>query len=216
MSDVLRRIRELRILPVIVLDDAAHAVPLARALVDGGLPVAEITFRTAAAAESIRRVTREFPEMLVGAGTVLTPTQVDEAVDAGAGFVLAPGFNEEMVARAQQRGVPVFPGVATPTEMETAMSRGVRVVKFFPAELLGGVRFLKAVSAAYSDLEFIPTGGVELANLSDYLRFERVVACGGSWMVSRERIRKGEWERIAEEVAMAVRVARAAGGEGGR
>ena len=216
MSEIVQRIRELRILPVIVLDDAEQAVPLARALIDGGLPVAEITFRTAAAAESIRRVTRELPEMLVGAGTVLSPAQVDEAVEAGATFVLAPGFNEEVVARAQERGVPVFPGVATPTEMETAMSRGVHVVKFFPAELLGGVRFLKAVSAAYQDIEFIPTGGVDLSNLPDYLAFERVVACGGSWMVSRERIRKGEWERIAEEVGMAVRVAHAAGGHGVR
>ena len=210
MPDLLTRIRELRILPVIVLDDAADAVPLARALIEGGLPCAEITFRTAAARESIRRVTAEFPELLVGAGTVLTPAQVDEAVDAGASFVLAPGFNPAMVERCQERGVPVFPGVCTPTEIEMALNGGLRVVKFFPAELSGGLPFLKAVSAAYAEINFIPTGGVELKNLPAYLAFDRVVACGGSWMVGRDRVRAGEWARIRDEVATAVRVARGA------
>lgn len=207
MADALERLRQLRIVPVIVIEDAEDAVPLARALVEGGLPCAEVTFRTAAAAESLRRIAAEFPEMLAGAGTVLTPEQAARARDAGAKFVVSPGFNPAVVDWCLENGMPVFPGVCTPTEIEMALGKGLRTVKFFPAEPIGGLPYLKAIAAPYGELEFIPTGGIGVGHLPAYLGFDRVVAVGGSWMVKGEWIRAGDWERIRREAEGAARAA---------
>ncbi|HWV56297.1 MAG TPA: bifunctional 4-hydroxy-2-oxoglutarate aldolase/2-dehydro-3-deoxy-phosphogluconate aldolase [Longimicrobiales bacterium] len=204
MSDVLERLRSLRLVPVVVIDDAEAAVPLARALVDGGLPCAEITFRTAAAAEAIRRITVDVPDMLVGAGTVLSPEQARTAAAAGATFIVSPGFNPRVVDHCNDAGIPIFPGVCTPTEVESALDRGLRTVKFFPAEAMGGIGYLKAIAAPYADVEFIPTGGIGLEQLPAYLSFRRVAAVGGSWMVSREWITSGAFDRVRDAVAAAV------------
>lgn len=200
-------LQRLRILPVIVIDDAASAVPLARALAEGGLPAAEVTFRTAGAAEAIRRIAAEVPGVALGAGTVLTPKRVDEAHDAGARFIVAPGLNAAVVDRAREHGLPVFPGVCTPTEIEHALELGLGALKFFPAEPMGGLAFLKAVAAPYGDVRFMPTGGITAANVFDYLRFEKVIACGGSWMAPQDRIRAGDFAWIREQTVRAVQAA---------
>lgn len=201
---ILDLLRRLRILPVIVIDDARSAVPLARALAEGGLPAAEVTFRTAGAAEAIRRIAAEVPEVALGAGTVLTPARVDEARDAGARFIVAPGLNDRVVHRARELGLPVFPGVCTPTEIEHALELGLTALKFFPAEPMGGLRFLKAVCAPYGDVRFMPTGGVTPANVGEYLKFEKVICCGGSWMAPQDRIAAGDFAWIRDETARAV------------
>lgn len=208
MADALSRLRELKIVPVIVLDDAGDAVPLARALVEGGLPCAEVTFRTAAAAEALRRITEAYPEMLAGAGTVLTPEQAAEARDAGAKFIVSPGLNPAVVDWCLENDVPVFPGVCTPTEIEMAFQKGLRVVKFFPAEPIGGLPYLKAIAAPYGMMEFIPTGGIGVGNFVSYLGFNRVVATGGSWMVSPEWVRAGDFARVRQEVERSVQAVR--------
>ena len=179
-----KRISEIGIIPVIKIKDAAGAVPLAQALARGGLPAAEITFRTACAEEAIRRITAELPDMLVGAGTVLTVEQASRAKDAGASFIVSPGLNPEVVSWCLEAGVPVLPGVCTPSDIEKALSLGLKTVKFFPAEASGGVAMLKAMSAPYGDVRFMPTGGINEKNLLAYLSFPKVVACGGSFMVS--------------------------------
>ena len=184
-SAVLERIASMRIVPMIVIDDPDDAVPLARALSDGGLPCVEVTFRTPRAVEALRRIAGELPDVLVGAGTVLTPAQVAEARAAGARFVVAPGFNAGVVEFCQSVELPVFPGVCTPTEIEMALGAGLSVLKFFPAEPIGGLPFLKAVAAPYTTVSFIPTGGIGPSNLASYLAFPRVVACGGSWLAPR-------------------------------
>jgi 2-dehydro-3-deoxyphosphogluconate aldolase / (4S)-4-hydroxy-2-oxoglutarate aldolase len=204
LSAVLQQIRTFKIVPVIVIDDAVHAEALAKALTDGGLPCAEVTFRTAAAAETIRRMTGEFPEMLVGAGTVLTPQQAAAAHKAGAKFVVAPGFSPAVVDYCMEHDIDVFPGVCTPTEVEMALAKGLKTVKFFPAEAAGGLAFLKAIAAPYNMIEFIPTGGITAANIATYLAFKPVVACGGSWMAQGEWIAGGQFDRIREETARAV------------
>ncbi|HEY9226798.1 MAG TPA: bifunctional 4-hydroxy-2-oxoglutarate aldolase/2-dehydro-3-deoxy-phosphogluconate aldolase, partial [Gemmatimonadaceae bacterium] len=181
-ADALARLQSIRIVPVIVIDDPADAVPLARALAGGGLPCAEITFRTAHAAEAIRRVTSEAPDLFVGAGTVLSPAQAKAARDAGAQFMVAPGFNPRVVDYCNEHGIPVYPGICTPTELEAALEKGLTAVKFFPAEPSGGLAFLKAMAAPYGDVSFMPTGGINAGNVASYLGFKRVVACGGSWM----------------------------------
>ncbi len=187
------------IVPVVVIQDAKDAVPLAKALMDGGLPCAEVTFRTDAAEESIRRMTEAFPEMLVGAGTVLTEEQVDRAVNAGAKFIVAPGFNPVTVKHCQEIGVPVFPGVMTPSEIEQALSFGLKVVKFFPAEPAGGLKMIQAISAPYVGLKFMPTGGINAENVRPYLAdSKRIIACGGSWMVKSSLIEAGEFDKIRE------------------
>lgn len=199
-----------RLLPVVVLDRPEDAVPLARALVAGGLPVAEVTFRTEAAAQSIRRMVDEVPEILVGAGTVLTVEQVDAAHAAGAKFLVTPGFNPAVVTRAQELGLPIVPGINNPTGVEQAMSYGLSLVKFFPAEPTGGVPFLKALSGPYGAMRFIPTGGIGPKNLDTYLTLRPVLACGGSWMVEPALIRAGDFTRITELTAEAVALARKA------
>ena len=201
---VLDEIRRLKIVPVIVIDDPARALGLADALAGGGLPCAEITFRTPAASEALRRIAAERPDVLAGAGTVLTTEHAARARDAGARFIVSPGINPKVVEWCQDHSLPVFPGVCTPTEIETALECGLNVVKFFPAEPSGGVGFLKAIAAPFPDLSFMPTGGITAANVREYLAFKRVVACGGSWMAPQDWIQQGAFDRVREAVAAAV------------
>lgn len=196
MNEVLKQIEAIGIVPVVKIDRAADAVPLAKALINGGLPCAEVTFRTAAAAEAIAAMTAAFPEMLVGAGTVLTPAQADEAVAAGAKFIVSPGLNPEVVRHCVEKGYPITPGVCTPGEVETALSFGLEVVKFFPAEAAGGLPMIKAMSAPYGQLKFMPTGGISAKNLNEYLSFPKILACGGSWMVTADLINNGRFDEI--------------------
>ena len=203
--DMIQKFAALGIVPVIKLNDPADAVPLCRALAKGGLPVAEITFRTAAAEESIRRVAQELPDVLVGAGTVLTIEQADKAMNAGAKFIVTPGFNPEVVAHCVEKGYPIFPGCPTTSDIEQAIRFGLKVVKFFPAEAMGGLNTIKAVSAPYGDMLFMPTGGVNEDNLNTYLSFPKIVACGGSWMAKSDLIEAGEFDRIEEITRSAVR-----------
>ncbi len=206
MSNVTEKIQELGIVPVVVLNDAKDAAPLAKALCDGGLPCAEVTFRTAAAEESIRIMTTEFPDMFVGAGTVLTIDQVDRAVAAGAKFIVSPGFDPEIVDYCLEKDIPVFPGVITPSEVAQAVKRGLKVVKFFPAEPFGGVNTIKALAAPYVGLKFMPTGGVGVKNLESYLSCDKIVACGGSWMVKGSLVDEGKFDEIEKLVAEAVQL----------
>ncbi len=198
MNDILKRFQEIGIIPVVVLNDAKDAKPLGKALLDGGLPVAEVTFRTDAAEESIRIMSEAYPDLLVGAGTVLTTEQVDRAVAAGAKFIVSPGLNPKVVRYCQEKGVPVTPGVVTPGEIEQALELGLDVVKFFPAEPSGGLPMIKAVGAAYTKLKFMPTGGINAKNVVDYLKCDKILACGGSWMVKGDLISGGEFEKIKE------------------
>ena len=198
MDELLKKISEFGIVPVVKLDNAKDALPLAKALYDGWLPLAEITFRTAAAEESIRSLTREMPEMLVGAGTVLTIDQVDRAAAAGAKFIVTPGFNRRIVEHCLAKGLPVVPGCSGPSDMEAAIELGLEVVKFFPAEPSGGVEYLKAVAGPYTSLKFMPTGGINADNLNAYLSLKNVTACGGSWMVKPELINAGDFAAITE------------------
>lgn len=207
---VVTRIRSARLLPVVVLDDVSQAVPLAKALVAGGLPVAEVTFRTAAAADSIRRMVAEVPGILVGAGTVLSKDNVEAAKAAGATFLVSPGFNPVVVASAQDAGLPIVPGVNNPTGVEQAMSFGLDAVKFFPAEPTGGVPFLKALAGPYGGMRYVPTGGIGPKNLKDYLALPAVLACGGSWMVDPKLVREGRFDEIERLTAEAVALARSA------
>lgn len=204
-DEILKRVFELGIVPVIAINDVEKAVPLAKALCRGGLAAAEITFRTDCAAEAIRRIREEVPDMLVGAGTVLTKEQVDGALAAGSQFIVTPGFNPEIVKYALEKGAIIMPGTATPGEMEQAMTMGLDVVKFFPAEQNGGVAKLKAVAAPYSKLRFMPTGGVNAQNLVDYIKFPKILACGGTWMVKKELIDAGNWDEIVRLTEEAVR-----------
>jgi 2-dehydro-3-deoxyphosphogluconate aldolase/(4S)-4-hydroxy-2-oxoglutarate aldolase len=202
-SAVLDIIAAHRLLPVVVLDNLAAATPLARALIDGGLRCAEVTFRTSAAADAIRTMAEQ-PELLVGAGTVLTAEQVDRAVEAGARFVVSPGFGPAVVRRCQQLGVPVFPGVATATEIQMALDAGLSTVKFFPAEQLGGAAMVKALAAPFRSVRFIPTGGVTTTNLGDYLAVSAVVAVGGTWMVAPDLLAAADWPEVTRRTAAAV------------
>ncbi len=205
MNPVLEKIGAIGIVPVIKIDDAKLAVPLARALVEGGLPVAEVTFRTDEAEEAIRLITKEVPEMLVGAGTVLTTAQVDRAVLAGAKFIVSPGLNPKVVQYCVDKGIPITPGTSNASDIEQALELGLEVVKFFPAGQLGGIATIKALAAPYTKVKFMPTGGVNAKNLNDYLAFPKVLACGGSWMVSADLINAGEFGKIREMTAEAVR-----------
>lgn len=204
MSLVEERIRELGIVPVVVLNDVKDAAFLAKALMEGGLPCAEVTFRTEAAEESIRIMSENYPDMLIGAGTVLTTDQVDRAVKAGAKFMVSPGFDPEIVDYCIEKGIPVFPGCVTPSEVAQAVKRGLKVIKFFPAEQYGGVSTIKAIGAAYTDIKFMPTGGISTKNLKEYLSCEKIIACGGSWMVKGDLIKAGEFDKIKELTREAV------------
>lgn len=211
-EDLKKRFEEIGIIPVVVLEDAKDAHALGEALMKGGLPAAEVTFRTEAAEEVIRILSKDFPDMLVGAGTVLTCEQADRAVAAGAKFIVAPGFNPTVVKHCLDKGYPVTPGVQTPGEMEQAMELGLDFVKFFPAEPAGGLPMIKAVAAPYSKLRFMPTGGINKENVKDYLAYKKIVACGGTWMVKGDLIASGDFAKIEElthEAAEIVREARA-------
>lgn len=205
MDKRLEQISKIGIVPVIEIDDAKKAVPLAKALTAGGLPAAEVTFRTAAAEESISRISQECPEVLVGAGTVLTCQQVDKALGAGGKFIVTPGFNPDVVRYAISKGALVIPGTSTPGEMEQAMGLGLNVVKFFPAEQSGGAAKLKALAGPYNSLKWLPTGGINAANMNEYLSCGRVLACGGSWMVKQELIQNEDWSGITALCKEAVR-----------
>lgn len=204
MSSVAETIQEMGVVPVVVLHDAKDAAPLAKALCDGGLPCAEVTFRTDAAQESIAVMTREYPEMFVGAGTVLTVDQVDRAVGAGAKFIVSPGFDPEIVDYCLEKNIPVFPGCITPSEVAQAVKRGLRIVKFFPAEQFGGMATIKAIAAPYVGLKFMPTGGVNAKNLDNYLSCDEIIACGGSWMVKGDLIKAGKFDEITSLTKEAV------------
>jgi 2-dehydro-3-deoxyphosphogluconate aldolase/(4S)-4-hydroxy-2-oxoglutarate aldolase len=207
-DEALARLRETRVVPVIVIDDPEDAVPLARALAAGGLACAEITFRTPTAPEALRRITNEVPEMFVGAGTVLTPEQAKAARDAGAQFIVAPGFGPRMVDYCLEHQLPVYPGICTPTDVEAALEKGLKTLKFFPAEQSGGLAFLKAIAGPYVGVGFMPTGGINASNVASYLSFNRVVACGGSWMAPTEWIAAKQFDRIRDESRRAVDAAR--------
>ena len=196
MKSIEERFAELKVVPVVVLNDVKDAAPLAKALVEGGLPCAEVTFRTDAAAESIRIMTEVYPDMLVGAGTVLTTEQVDRAVEAGAKFIVSPGFDPEIVDYCIGKNIPVFPGCISPSEVAQAVKRGLKVVKFFPAEQAGGLTMIKAMAAPYNMLKFMPTGGINTKNLKEYLACDKILCCGGSWMVKGDMVEAGEFDKI--------------------
>lgn len=204
--DMLKQLSLAGLVPVIKIKDAQDAVPLCRALKNGGLPVAEITFRTDAAQEAIRRVHEALPDVLLGAGTVLTCEQADLAWQAGAGYIVSPGLNPVVVRHCIERGYPVLPGCANPSDIETALSLGLKTVKFFPAEALGGLKLIKAMAAPYGDVRFVPTGGINEKNLPDYLAFPKIAACGGSWMVPDDAIESKDWARIERLAREAVHV----------
>ena len=204
MNAVLEQIRKIGIVPVVKIDRAEDALPLAKALCAGGLPCAEVTFRTDAAAEAIRIMTANFPDMCVGAGTVLNAEQVDAAVEAGAKFIVSPGLNPRTVKYCIEKNVPVTPGTSSPSDIEQAIELGLEVVKFFPAEQSGGLAKIKAMAAPYVNMKFMPTGGINAKNLTDYLDFKKVIACGGSWMVPGDLINAGQWDKIEQLTREAV------------
>lgn len=196
MNTAAEQFAQYGVIPVVVLHDAKDAAPLAHALCEGGLPCAEVTFRTSAAEESIRIMAEKYPQMLVGAGTVLTIDQVDRAVSAGAKFIVSPGFDPEVVDYCISRNIPIFPGCITPSEVAQAVKRGLNNVKFFSAEQAGGVAMIKAMAAPYTKMKFMPTGGINAGNLKEYLSCDKIFACGGSWMVKGDMVRAGEFDKI--------------------
>ena len=205
MDACIKELYRIGIVPVVALEDAADALPLGAALKKGGVSAIEVTFRTAAAADAIRLLTREMPELLVGAGTVITKEQADAAIEAGAKFIVSPGFQPELVSYVLSKGVPMCPGTATPGEMEQAMALGLSAVKFFPAEQNGGAPMLKALSAPYRDLLFMPTGGVKLENLRTYLALDQVFACGGTWLATKDDIQAKAFDKITARTREAVK-----------
>ena len=200
-DELIKKIEDIKIVPVVVLNDAENAKPLAKALCEGGLPCAEVTFRTGAAEESIRIMHEAYPEMIIGAGTVLTTEQVERAVSAGASFIVSPGFDPEIVDYCIEKSIPVFPGCITPSEIAQAVKRGLKVVKFFPAEQFGGVDTIKALAAPYVGLKFMPTGGINAGNIKDYLECKSIIACGGSWMVKGDLVKAGKFDEIQKMTA---------------
>ena len=197
------RLHQLRLLPVIALNRAEQAEPLGQTLLAAGLPAAEITFRTPVAAEAIRRLRAAFPELLIAAGTILTPAQVDAALAAGADFIVSPGLNPTTVRHCQQQGIPIIPGVNNPSQVEQALELGLSTLKFFPAEASGGIAMLKALSAVYP-VQFMPTGGISPANVEKYLALPSVIACGGTWMVPNDLIDQGDWSTLTTLIGEAV------------
>ncbi|MFA9377064.1 MAG: bifunctional 4-hydroxy-2-oxoglutarate aldolase/2-dehydro-3-deoxy-phosphogluconate aldolase [Lachnotalea sp.] len=204
MNEILQKIQKIGIVPVVKLDNVKDAKPLAKALCDGGLPCAEVTFRTDCAAEAIKIMTTEFPDMLVGAGTVLTIEQVDAAVAAGATFIVSPGLNPKIVKYCVDKGIPITPGTTNPSDIEQAIELGLEVVKFFPAEAAGGLNMIKSMAAPYVNMKFMPTGGINAGNLTTYLDFPKIIACGGSWMVSEALVNAGKFEEITKITREAV------------
>ena len=208
MNDTLVQIGKTGIVPVVVLNNASDAEPLAEALINGGLPCAEVTFRTEAAEDSIKLMSKKFPEMFVGAGTVLTTEQVDRAIGAGAKFIVSPAFNPKVVEYCLKNNYPITPGIMTPTELEMALEFGLDVVKFFPAENAGGLKMIKAMAAPYTKMKFMPTGGINPQNVREYLQCDKILACGGSWMVKGDLINSGnfaEIEKLTKEASQIVK-----------
>ncbi|MDR1252161.1 MAG: bifunctional 4-hydroxy-2-oxoglutarate aldolase/2-dehydro-3-deoxy-phosphogluconate aldolase [Treponema sp.] len=197
MHTVLEELGKIGIVPVIKIDDVEKAVPLAKALMAGGIPCAEITFRTAQGEEAIRRISKEVPDILLGAGTILTTEQVDRAISAGAKFIVSPGLNPKVLAHCVSKGIPITPGCSNPSDIEQALEYGLEVVKFFPAEQAGGLDYIKAIAAPYPSLRFMPTGGINAGNIGKYISYEKIHACGGSWMVSADLINSGDFEKIS-------------------
>lgn len=208
MTDLLEKLGLLGVVPVVKIDRAEDAVDLATALLEGGLPCAEITFRTAAAEEAIRRISSSLPDVILGAGTVLSVEQADRAVSAGARFVVSPGFNPKVVDWCLQNEIAVTPGVLTPTEIDMGLDKGLHILKFFPAEALGGIKMLKAIAAPYVGVKFIPTGGINRGNLADYLAHPSVHCCGGSWLVKADLISAGKFDEITQLTRDAMSVVR--------
>lgn len=204
-ENILNRIEQCGVIAVLIIDDVEHAVPVAESLLAGGIGAMELTLRTPAAIDSLIRINEQVPEMLAGIGTVLTTGQVEEIVKAGAAFSVAPGLNPEVVAKAQELGLPFAPGIATPSELEKAISMGCREIKFFPAQPLGGIKYLKSCGAPYKHLgiRYIPLGGLNAGNMSDYLKEPSVMALGGSWIAKRELISNQDWKTITNNAAQA-------------
>ncbi|QQO07461.1 bifunctional 4-hydroxy-2-oxoglutarate aldolase/2-dehydro-3-deoxy-phosphogluconate aldolase [Breznakiella homolactica] len=207
MHAVLEELGKIGIVPVIKIDDAEKAVPLAKALRDGGIPCAEITFRTAQGEEAIRRIHKEVPEVLLGAGTVLTVDQVKKAADAGARFIVSPGFNPKVVGYCIEQGIPITPGCSNPSDIEAALEFGLEVIKFFPAEQSGGLEYIKAVAAPFGAVKFMPTGGINAGNIAKYCSYDRILACGGSWMVGADLINSGNFSAVTALCREALRTA---------
>ncbi len=203
---LVKKLQQFKVIPVIQINNVDHAIPLAKALVDNGLPVAEVTFRTDAAAASIKAMREAYPELCIGAGTVLNAQQVDLAIEAGAEFIVAPGLNPNTVKYCQDKSIAIIPGVNNPSQVEQALELGLTLLKFFPAEASGGVNMIKSLLAPYGDVAFMPTGGISKANINNYLTLDRVLCCGGTWMVATSLIENEQWEQIGELVREAVAV----------
>lgn len=203
-NEMINKLKQFKVIPVIQINKVEHAISLAKVLVDNGLPVAEVTFRTEAAAASIKAMSDAYPEMCVGAGTVLNAEQVDQAKAAGSEFVVAPGLNPNTVRYCQEIGMPIVPGVNNPSQVEQALELGLNFLKFFPAEASGGVPMVKSLLAPYVDVSLMPTGGIGKGNVNDYLAIERVVCCGGTWMVAPSLIENEQWDEIGRLVREAV------------
>ena len=206
MDGILEKIQETGIVPVVVLDDVKDAIPLAEALCEGGLPCAEITFRTEAARDAIRVMTEQFPQMLIGAGTVLTTEQAEQAREAGAKFIVSPGLNPRIVKYCVEHDILIIPGCSNASDIEIALENGLEAVKFFPAEPAGGLPMIKALAAPYRGVKFMPTGGINASNVRDYLKFPRILACGGSWMVKEDLIKAGDFQKVKELAREAVEI----------
>ena len=207
-NPIITKIGELGVFPIVVLDDSADAEPIGEALMAGGLPIVEVTLRTPAAAEAIKIFSHRFPGMLVGAGTVLSNEQVDIAADAGAEFILSPGFNPRVVDYCHKKGLTIFPGVCTPSEIDACLGMGLEVLKFFPAEAMGGLKYLEAVSPPLAKARYLPTGGLTLQNLPDYLAFEKTHACAGTWIAKKDRIKAGRFDLIQKDAEASCAVVR--------
>ncbi|EIU6791940.1 bifunctional 4-hydroxy-2-oxoglutarate aldolase/2-dehydro-3-deoxy-phosphogluconate aldolase [Vibrio parahaemolyticus] len=204
MSSIKEQLKALKVIPVIAIDKAEDIIPLGKILAENGLPAAEITFRSAAAAEAIRLLRETQPDMLIGAGTVLNREQAIAAKEAGATFIVSPGFNPNTVKACQEIGIDIVPGVNNPSTVEAALEMGLTTLKFFPAEASGGINMVKSLLAPYTDIELMPTGGINPANIQDYLAIPRVLACGGTWMVDKKLIEEGNWEELARLTREAV------------
>lgn len=204
MDEILKKIQVIGIIPVVRIDRVEDAVPLAKALCEGGLPCAEVTFRTSVAKEAIQKMVQAYPNMLVGAGTVLNINQVNEAIEAGAKFIVSPGLNSKVVQYCNEKGILIVPGCSNPSDVEEAIQLSLEVVKFFPAEAAGGLKMIKAMAAPYGNIKFMPTGGINLDNLENYLSFNKIIACGGTWMVTPELIEAGNFEEIKNLTRQAV------------
>lgn len=202
--EMINKLKQFKVIPVIQINSVEQAIPLAKVLVENGLPVAEVTFRTEAAADAIKAMRAAYPEMCIGAGTVLNAEQIEQAQQAGAEFVVAPGLNPNTVRRCQEVGMPIVPGVNSPSQVEQALELGLNFLKFFPAEASGGVAMVKSLLAPYVDVSLMPTGGIGKGNVNDYLAIDRVVCCGGTWMVAPKLIENEQWEEIGQLVREAV------------